>query len=101
MVRRLRSRRPTTLSPFQRFYLTFVTLAVLGPFVPLVIASFAFRWSWPSLLPTAWWIKARATARLPLAWDYVFSTYSQVMGKKSRWGRSVVDTTVTSTTLSP
>jgi len=78
MVSRLRGRRPMALSPFQRFYLIFVTLAVLGPFVPLVIASFAFRWSWPSLLPTAWWIKARETARLPLAWDYVFSTYSRV-----------------------
>lgn len=78
MVSRLRARRPMALSPFQRFYLVFVTLAVLGPFVPLVIASFAFRWSWPSLLPTAWWIKARETARLPLAWDYVFSTYSRV-----------------------
>lgn len=78
MIGRLRTRRPSVMSPYQRFYLIFVTLAVLGPFIPLAIASFAFRWAWPSLLPTSWWVKARASARLPLAWDYVFSTYSRV-----------------------
>jgi len=67
------------LSPFQRFYLLFVTIAVLGPFVPLVIASFAFRWNWPDLLPSSWWWEARQTARLPLAWDYVFSPVSRVL----------------------
>jgi putative spermidine/putrescine transport system permease protein len=67
------------LSPFQRFYLIFVSVAVMGPFVPLVIASFAFRWNWPDLLPSSWWWEARKTARLPLAWDYVFSPVSRVL----------------------
>ncbi len=67
------------LSPFGRFYLTFITVAILGPFIPLVIASFAFRWNWPNLLPTSWWWDARATARLPLAWDYIFSPVSRVL----------------------
>ncbi len=67
------------LSPFQRFYLLFITVAVLGPFVPLVIASFAFRWNWPNLLPSTWWWQARAGARLPIAWDYVFSPFSRVL----------------------
>jgi putative spermidine/putrescine transport system permease protein len=67
------------LSPFQRFYLIFVTIAVIGPFIPLVIASFAFRWNWPDLLPNSWWWEARKTARLPLAWDYVFSPVSRVV----------------------
>ena len=67
------------LSPFQRFYLTFVGVAILGPFIPLVIASFAFRWNWPDLLPSTWWWEARETARLPVAWDYVFSPVSRVL----------------------
>jgi putative spermidine/putrescine transport system permease protein len=67
------------LSPFQRFYLSFVGIAVLGPFIPLVIASFAFRWNWPTVLPSSWWWEARQTARLPLAWDYVFSPASRVL----------------------
>lgn len=67
------------LSPFARFYLTFVTIAIIAPFVPLVIGSFAFRWTWPSLFPTTWWWEARQTARFPLAWDYVFSPVSRVL----------------------
>jgi putative spermidine/putrescine transport system permease protein len=66
------------LSPFQRFYLMVVSVVVLGPFIPLLIASFAFRWTWPDLLPSSWWWEARKTARLPLAWDYVFSSVSRV-----------------------
>ncbi len=45
----------------------------------MVIASFAFRWYWPHVWPSEWWWQARATARLPLAWDYVFSPQSQVL----------------------
>lgn len=66
------------LSPFQRFYLLFVAVAVLGPFIPLLIGSFAFRWTWPNLLPSTWWWEARETALLPISWDYVFSSYSRV-----------------------
>lgn len=67
-----------TLSPFQRFYLTFVVLAAVGPFIPLLIASFSFRWTWPALIPTEWWWSARDTATTPIAWDYVFSPISRV-----------------------
>ena len=68
-----------SLSPFERFYLTCTSIAVIGPFLPLAIASVAFRWHWPNLWPSEWWWQARATARLPLAWDYVFSMHSQVL----------------------
>ena len=61
-----------------RFYVWAVALFVLGPFVPLLIQSLAFRWDWPHLLPTQWWLTARQTARLPLGWDYVLSPYSRL-----------------------
>jgi putative spermidine/putrescine transport system permease protein len=67
------------LGPFGRFYVTFAIVAILGPFVPLFIASFAFRWIWPDLLPSTWWWEARTTARLPQGWDYVFSPVSRVV----------------------
>lgn len=67
------------LGPFGRFYLTIVVGMVLGPFIPLVVGSFAFRWTWPDLLPSRWWWEARATARLPQGWDYVFSPVSRVL----------------------
>lgn len=66
------------LSPFQRFYLLFFSVAVLGPFIPLLIGSFAFRWTWPDLLPSTWWWEARKTVFLPTSWDYVFSSYSRI-----------------------
>ena len=66
-------------SPFERFYLNCIVVAVIGPFLPLIIASFAFRWHWPNLWPSEWWWQARKTARLPLAWDYVFSPHSQII----------------------
>ena len=66
------------LSPFQRFYILFFSVAVLGPFIPLLIRSFSFNWFWPSLLPTRWWWDARGTAHQPLGWDYIFSAPSHV-----------------------
>ncbi|MVA96030.1 ABC transporter permease subunit [Nitratireductor sp. CAU 1489] len=51
---------------------------ILGPFIPLLIQSFAFRWAWPDLLPSTWWLEQRDKSMLPLAWDYVFSPYSRV-----------------------
>lgn len=66
------------LSPFQRFYLIFVAVAIIGPILPMIIASFAFRWAWPDLLPTEWWINARQNATSPMGWDYVFSSYSRL-----------------------
>lgn len=66
------------LSPYQRFYLIVVAAFILGPFIPLIIQSFAFRWAWPDLLPGTWWLEQRDKAVLPLAWDYVISPYSKV-----------------------
>lgn len=66
------------LSPFQRFYLLAVAAFILGPFLPLIIQSFAFRWAWPDLLPSTWWWEQRERSMAPLAWDYVFSPYSRV-----------------------
>ena len=68
----------TRLSPFQKFYLTIVAGFILGPFIPLVIQSFAFRWAWPDLLPGTWWFEQRGKSMIPLAWDYVLSPYSRV-----------------------
>lgn len=66
------------LSPFQRFYLIAVAALILGPFIPLIIQSFAFRWAWPDLLPGTWWLEQRDSAPVPLAWDYVLSPYSRI-----------------------
>ncbi|HEY8594771.1 MAG TPA: ABC transporter permease [Devosiaceae bacterium] len=66
------------LSPFQRFYLLAVATVIVGPFLPLLIQSFAFQWDWPHLLPTKWWWTARETSFLPQAWDYVLSPYSRL-----------------------
>ena len=65
---------------FSRAYLLLAVLALAGPFVPLIIASVAFRWSWPDLLPSAWWWQARGDARLPVGWDYIFSPVSGAVG---------------------
>jgi putative spermidine/putrescine transport system permease protein len=75
---RMAKRAPNTLSPLARFYLLAITLFVLGPFVPLIIQSFAFQWDWPNLIPTEWWFTARTQARLPQGWDYVLSPYSRL-----------------------
>jgi putative spermidine/putrescine transport system permease protein len=44
-----------------------IIVGVLAPLVPLVIWSFAFRWYFPSLLPTEWSMRA---------WKYVFDSAS-------------------------
>lgn len=66
------------LSPFQKFYLWVVAVIIVGPFLPLLIQSFAFRWDWPNLLPTQWWWTARGKMALPQGWDYVLSPYSHL-----------------------
>jgi len=66
------------LSPFQKFYLIIIAGFILGPFIPLLIQSFAFRWAWPDLLPGTWWLEQRDKSMMPLAWDYVLSPYSRV-----------------------
>ena len=77
--RRRRGRGGDRLGPFGRFYVIVMTGAVLIPFLPLIVGSFAFRWTWPDLLPSTWWWEARATARLPTGWDYIFSPVSRVV----------------------
>lgn len=49
------------------------------PFVGLVVASLAFRWTWPDLLPSAWWWEARRDARLPIGWDYLAAPASRAL----------------------
>ena len=67
------------LTRLQRTYILAVGLAFVGPFVPLLIASFAFRWTWPHLLPSEWWWDARHVTRNPIGWDYVFAPVSHVL----------------------
>ncbi|WP_238705163.1 ABC transporter permease [Parasedimentitalea marina] len=66
------------LSTFQKIYLLLIAGFILGPFIPLVIQSFAFRWAWPDMLPGTWWLEQRENTLMPLAWDYVISPYSRV-----------------------
>lgn len=66
------------LSPFQKVYLVLIAGFIVGPFLPLIIQSLAFRWAWPELLPGTWWLEQRENSMIPLAWDYVLSPYSRV-----------------------
>ncbi|MEP3246573.1 MAG: ABC transporter permease subunit [Sneathiella sp.] len=68
-----------SLSLWQRVLLFFLLAMIAGPFIPLMIASLAFRWGWPDLLPTIWWWEKREVARIPLAWDYIFDPVSRVL----------------------
>lgn len=72
------ARKKPSLSPFQKLYLALVAGFIVGPLLPLVIQSFAFRWAWPDLLPSTWWLEQREHSLSPLAWDYVFSPYSRL-----------------------
>lgn len=67
------------LSPFQKIYVLLVSGLILCPFLPLFIQSFAFRWQWPDLLPSVWWLEQRDKSLLPLGWDYVLSPYSRML----------------------
>ncbi|MEP2471047.1 MULTISPECIES: ABC transporter permease [Roseobacteraceae] len=66
------------LSIFQKIYLLLIVGFILGPFIPLIIQSFAFRWAWPDMLPSTWWLEQREKTLLPLAWDYILSPYSKL-----------------------
>ena len=66
------------MNAFARFYLTILLGVILGPFAPLLIASLAFRWTWPDLLPGEWWWQVRAELRRPVSWDYLLSSASGV-----------------------
>ena len=66
------------LSIWQKLALIFTLTVFVGPFIPLVVASFAFRWGWPDLLPSIWWWEKRDVVSSPLAWDYIFDPVSRV-----------------------
>lgn len=67
-----------SLSIWQKLALIFTLTVFVGPFIPLVVASFAFRWGWPDLLPSIWWWEKRDVVSSPLAWDYIFDPVSRV-----------------------
>lgn len=48
---------------------TGIVVGVLLPFIPLLVWSFSHRWYFPALIPTEWSLRA---------WNYVFSSGSQV-----------------------
>ncbi len=62
----------------RRVYLGLIAALTVVPFVAMVLQSFAFRWHWPDLLPSQWWLSARETSRFPIGWDYVFSAHSRL-----------------------
>ncbi|MEP3435760.1 MAG: ABC transporter permease [Hoeflea sp.] len=78
MARKFSANLGSRLSPFQKFYLIIIAGFILGPFIPLVIQSLAFRWAWPDILPGTWWLEQREKSMMPLAWDYVLSPYSRI-----------------------
>lgn len=53
----------------RRLVVIAIYLAVLAPLIPQIVWSFAFRWYFPSLLPSVWSLKA---------WAYTFSASSRV-----------------------
>ncbi|UWQ20925.1 ABC transporter permease [Jannaschia sp. W003] len=60
-----------------RIYLLLVAGFAVGPFLPLVVQSLAFRWAWPALVPTWTW-EAPPSRFAPPGWDYVLSPASRV-----------------------
>ena len=64
---------PNRLTKSQIAYLLLLAGFILGPFLPLIIQSFAFKWVWPDLMPSRWWLEQRQNTIFPLAWDYVLS----------------------------
>lgn len=77
-MRQMKSALNARLSTFHKIYLLLIAGFILGPFIPLIIQSFAFRWAWPDMLPSTWWLEQREKSLLPMAWDYVLSPYSRV-----------------------
>lgn len=64
------------LSPVGWGFVLAAFIAFFFPFLPLVVASFSFRWHWPQLFPTEWLWDARESAPFPIGWDYLFSSIS-------------------------
>lgn len=58
------------MKPFWRWLtVALIVIAILGPIVPQVVWSFAFRWYFPDILPSVWSLDS---------WQYVFSPSSRV-----------------------
>lgn len=68
-----------SLSKLQRIAIFFLITAIIGPLAPLIMASVAFRWGWPDLIPSIWWWEKRETLTIPLSWDYIFDPVSRVL----------------------
>lgn len=71
-----RARRTSLRIP--RTYVFLIAALTVVPLAALVLQSFAFRWNWPDLLPSQWWLESRDTSRFPIGWDYVFSPHSRL-----------------------
>ncbi len=63
-------------TPAGRVFVILMFIAFAFPFLPLLVASFSFRWHWPELFPTQWLWDARGTTPFPVGWDYLFSPIS-------------------------
>lgn len=66
------------LSPVAWGFLLAALAAFVIPFIPLIIASFSFRWHWPQVFPSEWMWDAREVAPFPIGWDYLFSPVSNL-----------------------
>lgn len=66
------------LSPVAWGFLLAAFAAFVVPFIPLIIASFSFRWHWPEVFPSEWIRDAREVAPFPIGWDYLFSPVSNL-----------------------
>lgn len=77
-----------------RLFVFVMFLAFFFPFVPLGVASFAFRWHWPNLLPTQWLGDVRGSMPFPVGWDYLLSPVS---GLGPALGNTVVIGIITAT----
>lgn len=75
------------LSPIGKVFVFGMALVFLVPFVPLLVASFSFRWHWPDLMPAQWLWDVRGTTPFPVGWDYLFS---RISGLGPAFGNTVI-----------
>jgi putative spermidine/putrescine transport system permease protein len=60
----------TASDVFRWAALILLSIWLVGPFIPMLIWSFSFRWTFPDLLPETWSLRA---------WEYVGTRSSQVV----------------------
>ncbi|WP_169569667.1 ABC transporter permease [Sneathiella limimaris] len=63
----------------QKTLYAIILLIILGPFLPVLLSSLAFRWGWPDLMPSIWWWERRDQVSFPIAWDYILDPVSRVL----------------------